>query len=111
MEFIEKNKNAGDLALYVIGHSLDITDKDIIQEAFSVATKIYILSYDENDESKHISNLINIFGKSAFDTMRRDKDISFMSILDNITNIMKENSEEEKHRKWSAAISSFRTII
>jgi len=109
--FVEKNKNIGDLALYVIGHSLDITDKDIIQEAFSIAKKIFILSYDENDESKHISNLINIFGKSAFDTMRREKDISFMSISDDINAIMRENSEEEKNRKWSAAMSGFRTII
>lgn len=111
LEFIEKNKNNSDLALYIIGHSLDITDKDIIQEAFSVARKIYILSYDEKDESNHISNLINIFGKSDFDTMRREKDISFMSISDDIKTIMRENSEEEKHRKWSDAMSAMRTII
>ena len=111
LEFIEKNNNAGDLALYVIGHSLDITDKDIIQEAFSVARKIFILSYDENDESKHISNLINIFGKSDFDIMRREKDISFMSISDDIKAIMRENSEEEKQRMWTDAISSMRPII
>lgn len=109
--FVEKYKDIDDVVLYVIGHSLDITDKDIIQEAFSVANKIYILSYDESDESKHISNLINIFGKSDFDTMRREKDISFMSISEDITSIMKENSEEEKHRKWSNAISAVRTII
>ena len=111
LRFVDKYKAVDDLALYVIGHSLDITDKDIIQEAFSLARKIYILSYDENDESKHISNLINIFGKSAFDAMRREKDISFMSILDDITSIMKENSDEEKHRKWSNAMSAMRTII
>lgn len=39
LEFIEKNKNTSDLALYVIGHSLDITDNDIIQEVFSMAGK------------------------------------------------------------------------
>lgn len=112
LEFIEKNiKKKSDMALYIIGHSLDITDKDIIQEVFSVASKIFILSYDESDESKHISNLINIFGKNDFDTMRRKKDISFMSISDDIKEIMRENSEEEKHKRTYNALRSIRTIV
>lgn len=98
LDFVQRYKTTSDLALYVIGHSLDITDKDIIQEVFSMAGKIYILSYDESDESKHISNLINIFYKSDFDTMRREKDISFMSIEDDITETMKENKRGSAQR-------------
>ncbi len=71
----------------------------------------FLNSYDERDESSHITNLINIFGKSDFDKMRREKDISFLSISDDIKVIMRENSEVEKLKKWADAISSVRTII
>ena len=108
LEFIEKYKNSTDLALYIIGHSLNITDKDIIQEVFSVANKIFILSYDDQDESNHISNLINIFGKSDFDQIRREKDISFISISEDIKTAMKENSNEEKNRRWNAMMRAVR---
>lgn len=105
LDFMAKNKGTKDIALYIIGHSLDMTDKDVIQETFSLARKIYILNYDETDESNHISNLINIFGKAEFDKMRREKDITFMSMIDDLRNIMRENSEDEKYRQIKEHIS------
>ena len=108
LDFIQRNKNDSDFVLYIIGHSLDSTDKDIIQEAFSVAKKIFIFSYDENDESNHISNLVSFFGKSDFDVMRREKDISFMLISDELEGIMKKYSKEEKNRQWRDAVSMIR---
>ena len=111
LEFIEKNKGNTDIVLYIIGHSLDITDKDIIQEIFFLASKIYILNYDETDESNHISNLVNIFGKSDFDILRRKKNITFMSITDNLNDIMRENSEAEKNRKFQESIAYFAPMV
>ena len=66
-----------------------------------VASKIYILSYDERDESNHISNLINIFGKTEFDLMRREKDITFMSINDELTSFMAADSEIEELKQMA----------
>lgn len=95
LDFVADNKKfMRNLALYVIGHSLDSTDKDVIEEVFDIASSIYILSYDEIDESNHISNLINIFGKERFDEMRRRKNITFISIHDDISVAMRRNSPE-----------------
>ncbi len=105
LDFIAKNKGATDIALYIIGHSLNITDKDVIQETFSLAKKIYILNYDETDESNHISNLVSVFGKTEFDKMRREKNITLMSMTDDLRDIMRENSEEEKDRRFTERIS------
>lgn len=93
LDFIGNYKNYSfTKTLYVIGHSLDVTDKDIIEEIFSIADKIYVLSYDETDESRHISNLVNIYGKTMFDKIRREKKLSFISIHDDITSLLQKNN-------------------
>lgn len=104
LDLIENNKHTHDISIYVIGHSLNITDRDIIQEIFISASKIFILSYDEIDEYNHISNLLNIFGKNEFDNMRRKKDITFLKISDDLQAIMKKNSKEESLRMMSDLI-------
>ncbi|MBQ6884249.1 MAG: hypothetical protein IJN56_00765 [Clostridia bacterium] len=74
-----------DVTLFVIGHSLDVTDSDIIEELFSISNEIFILNYDEIDEAKHISNLIDIFGKESFDDLRVNKNMTFIPIDTDIT--------------------------
>lgn len=64
--------------LYVIGHSLDETDKDIIQEVFNVATKIKIFYHKEEAVGDYIKNLVAIYGKMGFDSLRVTKDIEFI---------------------------------
>ena len=63
--------------VYVIGHSLDETDKDIIQEIFSLATKIKIFYHKDEVVGDYIKNLIAIYGKTGFDSLRTAKDIEF----------------------------------
>ena len=65
--------------VYVIGHSLDETDKDIIQEIFGLATKIKIFYHKDEVVGDYISNLVKIYGKASFDSLRTTKDIEFVS--------------------------------
>lgn len=94
LEFIKDAKEMyADITLFVIGHSLDVTDKDIIEELFEVSNRIIILNYDELDERKHISNLVKIFGKEVFDRMRYEKNLTFLPIDTDCTEIMKKQAD------------------
>ena len=75
--FDDDEKN---LQLAVIGHSLDITDKDIIEELFDMSRKISIYYYKENDITKYIKNLLAIYGKTKFDELRITKDLNFIKL-------------------------------
>lgn len=66
-----------DCELYVAGHSLDVTDEDIIREIFSLASKIIIVCYNENAIASSINNLIRIYGKKEFDSIRSRTDMEF----------------------------------
>ncbi len=70
--------------LYVIGHSLDETDKDIITEVFEIADEITVYYYDNNnsnhDLKKLVTNLINIYAKAGFDKLRNEKGLRFLPI-------------------------------
>ena len=66
------------IILHVIGHSLDVTDKDIIQELFGIAHRIYIFYHNETSLQNYIANLISIYGKEEFDRLRFEKNLSFV---------------------------------
>lgn len=76
---LSRTKNSGDgTTLFVIGHSLDVTDEDIIKELFSLAHKIRILYHDEERIGSYIKNLVNIYGKNEFDNIRAEKELQFL---------------------------------
>lgn len=62
----------------VVGHSLDVTDKDIIMEVFNLPNEIQILYHDEKAIGGYIKNLVNIFGKAGFDHLRSEKKLRFL---------------------------------
>ena len=72
----EKNRHV----LHVVGHSLDITDKDLIQEIFDSAGSIFIYYHNESAIGSYIKNLISIYGKSGFDTIRKEKALMFLPL-------------------------------
>ena len=76
---VKKRENNG-LALHVIGHSLDITDKDLIQEIFDSVGSIFIYYHTESAIGSYIKNLISIYGKSGFDTIRKEKALMFLPL-------------------------------
>lgn len=64
--------------LMVMGHSLDITDRDIIVDMFMRADKISIYYHSNSALSAYIKNIINIFGKEGFDDLRLYHNLTFI---------------------------------
>ena len=85
VSFLHKVKNLSKFkktqsndTLHVIGHSLDITDKDIIVELFDLCGNIIVYHHNETALKQHIKNLVDIYGKTEFDKIRRDKNLQFL---------------------------------
>lgn len=79
--------------LVVMGHSLDISDKDIISELFKLANEIVVLCRDKEDESKYIANLVKIFGSEKFTSFRYEKNLTFVNLYSNHTSLVKTRKE------------------
>lgn len=67
-------------SLIVMGHSLDITDEDIITDLFLEAKDIVILYHNEESKMNCISNIVKIFGKDGFYDLRTDKRLTFLPL-------------------------------
>ena len=67
-----------DKTLYVIGHSLDATDKDIIKLIFESVDKIYVLYHSETSATSQIRNLVEMYGKQGLDRLRAEKNLCFL---------------------------------
>ena len=76
-----------------MGHSLDITDKDIIVELFRKMNEINILYHNEETKSTYITNLIKMFGKEEFDTLRKQRKLNFLSLDMDFTDLIKRREE------------------
>lgn len=72
--YTEWLRQRGPKKLFIIGHSLDITDKDVLQEiltADDVETTIYYHSKDAN--AKQIKNLIKLLGYDKINELTRGR--------------------------------------
>lgn len=87
-----------DIQLVVMGHSLDITDQDIIKEIFDISSEINILYHSDWAKRDYISNIVRIFGKAEFDVLRSKKKLSFIHVNSDLsefaTNRRKNSSTE-----------------
>lgn len=64
--------------LWIYGHSLDITDKDILYRYLnSKAFNVHIYAYNKTEEGKLISNLMRIIGEDDVVSRFHDGSISF----------------------------------
>lgn len=55
------------IEVFIYGHSLDVTDKDILKEIIeNQHTVVTIFSYDKETQQQHIANLIKIISKEKF---------------------------------------------
>lgn len=79
-EIRAKDKKTAVNSLIVIGHSLDSTDKDLITEIFSECDKITICYHNQTALNDYYANLINIYGKTDFDKLRIEKNITFFEL-------------------------------
>lgn len=86
LDFLDNIKNQrnsrlafnNDIRLYVIGHSLDSTDEDLITQIFDISDEILILYHDDISVKNQIKNLVNIYGKEGFDKLREEKELMFL---------------------------------
>ena len=69
-----------DIHLLVMGHSLDVTDADIITDLFGLASEITILYHSNEAKASHIANLVKIFGKSGLDKLREEQQLTFLPL-------------------------------
>lgn len=89
--------------LFTMGHSLDITDKDIIEELFKNAKEIVILYHSLDAKKFLISNLIKLFGKNGFDILKKEKKLTF-TFLNQDLSLLKHDLGEES---WNDLFSKF----
>jgi len=86
-----------EMSLLIMGHSLDVTDKDIIVELFNNAKEIVILHHNEEAKKSLVKNLIRIFGYEEFCAMRNEKILLFMSTDSDFTEF--KNTRKAKQYK------------
>ena len=79
----------------IVGHSIDITDKDILVGLMNhPTTKIKIYYHDKKAHSQQIVNLISLVGKSEFDELRNQKKVEFCELREFKEINMNFNEEE-----------------
>lgn len=94
----ELDDSANDLILTVMGHSLDVTDEDVIRELFELASDIAIIYHSSNALKDYVAKLIVLYGKDELDTMRREKNLKFISIDKDLDNYVETvNYRESVH--------------
>ncbi len=70
LERINKSKDDSIHNIYIFGHSLAMTDKDILTEFITnKKTRITIFYFDENQYSDQIINLVHMLGPDALNAM------------------------------------------
>ncbi len=80
--------------LFVMGHSLDVTDCDIIAELIQNAKEVVVLYHSTDAKKSYISNLIKMFGKKELDALKKDKKLTFLSLDQDFSSLKKFLSEE-----------------
>lgn len=88
------SKEYNDYELYIYGHSLDETDKDVLKfvigdfddrNQFQMkARKVIIYYYDQQDFELKVINLITLFGRDIVEKNMDDNKIIFIKIDSNI---------------------------
>ena len=83
-----------------MGHSLDVTDKDILYELIECATDITILYHDETSKAQYISNLVKIFGREGFIQLRAMKNLTLLPLNMDFTNFAMKRAEQQAYREF-----------
>ena len=78
MSFLSATPRSNDTTLYVIGHSLDSTDEDVIKQIFECAGSIIVLYHNQTSVKNQIKNLVEIYGKRGVDMLRQKKKLVFL---------------------------------
>lgn len=68
----------GIIDLYIVGHSLDVTDEDVIKEWIENARTVKIFYHEEYAVGEYVEKMISMFGKKQFDDFRKNKRLTFI---------------------------------
>lgn len=75
-------KGTTSINLFVFGHSLDSTDKEIIQELFEIADSIVIYFHKPSDIYNYAKKLISIYEKEGYERLRKKKGLFYINAKD-----------------------------
>lgn len=64
--------------LIAMGHSLDITDEDIISELFDISSTIGIVYRNQSSLSRYVGKLVEMYGKDGLDDLRHNHGLTFV---------------------------------
>ncbi len=67
--FVSSNRSTEKTYSMFFGHSLDVTDENIIKEAIKVSIKVYILYYDDKHKASMIKNLLKMYSRDEFERL------------------------------------------
>ena len=82
--------------LHIVGHSLDITDKDILTGLIMFENTVTTVYYHSNDaKNEQIAKLILLFGKDKFEELLNDEKIEFQRLCEFEVNNPKDTEIEE----------------
>lgn len=96
----DNRETVEDRNLLIMGHSLDVTDKDILYELIECATDITILYHDEASKAQYISNLVKIFGREGFIQLRAMKNLTLLPLNMDFTNFAMKRAEQQAYREF-----------
>ena len=96
--------------MLIMGHSLDVTDKDIIAELFDMANKITILYHSFEAKSQYMKNLVKLFGKHKFEFFRNEKALSFLPLDMDFTDFAREQ-EANSYAEYKRQIDQLELIL
>lgn len=82
------------ISLTVMGHSLDVSDRDIIVELFNASDSITILYHSQGALETYVRNLVRIFGKQGLDELRATKSLKFHPLVEEQSFTMEQGMED-----------------
>lgn len=103
---LKRNKQT--YRLIVMGHSLDVTDKDIILDVFRYANEIIILYHNDEAKAAYIANLVKLYGKEGFDSLSKEQSLTFLSLNADLQKLAQKISDEARELLIESVIENIR---
>ena len=94
LDLEEVKKSMAGVSLAVMGHSLDVSDRDIIVELFNASDSITILYHSQSALETYVRNLVRIFGKQGLDELRATKSLKFHPLAEEQSFTMEQGMED-----------------
>lgn len=94
LDLEEVKKSMAGVSLTVMGHSLDVSDRDIIVELFNASDSITILYHSQGALETYVRNLVRIFGKQGLDELRATKSLKFHPLVEEQSFTMEQGMED-----------------